>query len=371
MNVLRSIRDYICYCGIKKEEYNALKKDAYISNFEVWRALHCLMALIFALMFLVSLNLNNIAANRVFYLLAFIYSAAMACLFAFVLKKDSIIAQLVIYLSISLLFLFAAFITQSRPENPATTFIVLLLITPMFMIDKPYFMAIELGSASVIYLVWMRSVKPYDVWQVDLGNIVIFTVVGIFLHIIANSIRIREFVLAKKISIQKDTDELTGLKNKGALTREINEFLAGGTKGLLFMFDIDHFKAVNDTYGHDVGDDVIKQFGAFLGTVFKNGEIVGRFGGDEFIVFTKDTDDVSVAQSSAQRITDEVADRVLLPDKDRKLGISVGIAVYRGEEKNYSEIFKKADIALYKTKSDRTVKFCIYSESDEDNGRRL
>ena len=62
-------------------------------------------------------------------------------------------------------------------------------------------------------------------------------VIGSFLNVISNSLRIREFVLTRKIRIQRDTDEMTGLKNKGSLTREINEFLADNTtkKGLLFI----------------------------------------------------------------------------------------------------------------------------------------
>ena len=365
MKFLRTARNYFCYCGIEKKEYNALKKDAYIANFEVWHVLHFLMFAVFALLVIGSQTVDIMSANRPFYLIAFAYSVCAAVLFEFVLKKDSIIAQLVIYLSISVLFLFAVSITQNKPEIPATTFIVLLVITPMFMIDKPYFMAIELGAASAIFLIWMHGVKPYEVWKIDAGNVAVFSVVGIFLHMIANSVRIKEFVLSRKISIQKDTDELTGLKNKSAVTRAINEYLSDASKekGIMFLLDIDYFKSVNDTYGHDVGDSVIRQFGVFLQDTFPNGEIVGRFGGDEFIVFIKDTNDRAVAMDAAQRIVEGAAEHVLLPDSGRKISASIGIALYHGQEKNYSEIFKKADVALYRVKTDRAIKFDFYDES--------
>ncbi|MBR0302735.1 MAG: GGDEF domain-containing protein [Clostridia bacterium] len=205
--------------------------------------------------------------------------------------------------------------------------------------------------------------KPHDVWKMDLVNVVIFAVVGFFLHIISNSIRIREFVLTRKINIQKDTDDLTGLKNKGALTREINSFLAdpAGEKGTLLVLDIDGFKYINDTYGHDVGDEVISQLGAFLGTRFTSGETVGRFGGDEFIIFIKDTDDAGSAAETARDVLTGVSDRTSLPDKDKKVSACIGIALYRGEEKNYSEIFKKADIALYRAKAS-TDRVQIYGD---------
>jgi len=362
MKVFKTLRNYICYCGIEKEEYNALKKkDAYVSNYNVWRVLHFLMAGIFGFLFVGSFFSSLMGMNREVYLVAFLYSAT-ALLFFFRLKKDSLAAQLIIYLSISLLFLFGCLITRNKPGIPATTFIVLLLITPMFMIDKPYFMAMELCAASAVFLVWMHRVKPYDVWRYDMINVAIFTVVGIFLHIIANSIRIREFVLTRKINIQKDTDEMTGLKSKDALTREINQYLNDEStdKGILFLMDVDKFKLINDTYGHDIGDRVISQLGGFLGRKFTGNEIAGRFGGDEFIVFLRDTDDPDLACNTADEIVRGVRECIDLPDKDRKVSLSIGIAIYHGQEKNYSEIFKKADIALYRSKADTKDRYHVY-----------
>ena len=369
MRILRIIRDYLFYCGIKRDEYRKLKKDAYISNFEVWRVLHCLMTAVFAMLVVVSLTIKFVSPNMIFYMFGFAYSVIVSLMFLFVLRKDSLIAQLIIYLSISLLFLFACFITQNKPEVPATTFIVFLLIAPMFMIDKPYFMLIELGTASTIFLVWMRSVKPYNIWMMDAMNIIVFAIVGLFLHIIANSLRIKEFVLSRKLNIQKDIDELTGIKNKAALTREINKYLGDKTneKGVLFMMDIDHFKMVNDTYGHDVGDSVISQLGSLLSTLFPNGEVVGRFGGDEFIVFIKNSNDKTLAEEAAKKIISSARENIQLPDIDKKVSISIGIAVYNGVENNYSELFKKADVALYRTKANRVVGFNFYEDAAPAN----
>lgn len=308
MKTWRTIRNYYLYCGIEKDEYNAVKKDAYISNYEVWKILHYMMAAVFGFLYLASFSNSLMAMNRWFYLLGLLYSVFAVAIF-YRLKKDSLAAQLLIYLSMSFLFLFAAFISQNKAEYNATTFVVLLVLTPMFMIDKPYFMTIELSVATAVFLVWMRRVKPDVVWQIDMVNTITFTVVGSFLNVIANSLRIREFVLTRKIRIQKDTDEMTGLKNKGSLTREINEYLADSStdKGLLFILDVDRFKVINDTYGHDVGDSVIVQLGQFLRERFTGDEIVGRFGGDEFILFIKNTDDTEAACHIANDIVNFTA----------------------------------------------------------------
>ena len=361
MRFLRTARNYFFYSGIEKDEYNAVKKDAYISNYKIWRLLHVLMVAAFAFLYLSSLVNDLLESNKLFYLIALGYSVVASVLF-FIMKKDSLIAQLLIYLSISLLFVFAALITQNKPEIPATTFIALLLIAPMFMIDKPFFMTFELAAASTVFLIWMYNVKPYEIWEMDLINVVIFTIVGIILNIIANSIRIKEFVLTRKIAIQKDTDELTGLKNKGALTREIKAVLDNKSinKGILFVMDVDHFKQINDTYGHDVGDNVIVQLGNVIGKKLVDNEITGRFGGDEFVVFVKDTDDPAVARNIAEAIIDGASENVRIPSSDQTVSVSIGIAIYKGLEKTYTELFKKADTALYRSKADTVNKYNFY-----------
>ena len=361
MNILRIIKNYCFYCGLEKDDYNELKKEAYVANFVTWRVLHIFMTVIFGGLFIASLINPLFEVNRIFYFGAFAYSALTIPAF-FILKKKSIIPQFIIYLSMSVLFLFGCFISYNKPWGHATTFITFLLVLPMFMIDKPFFMAIELCAASTLYLTWMHGVKSYDVWIFDFFNVIIYTIIGIFLNIIANSIRIREFVLTRQINIQKDLDELTGLINKGALTRKINEFITYSStkKGIMIMMDIDHFKAINDNFGHDAGDSVLEQFGHFLKTEFTDEEIVGRFGGDEFIIFIKDKDDLETISQIATKIKDGAVQSVTMPDSQDKVSVSIGVAVYKGAEKNYSEIFKKADTALYLSKSDDKQDFHIF-----------
>ncbi len=362
--MLRKIRNYFLYCGIEKDEYNALKKDAYVSNFRTWRVLHFLMAAFFGLCFIGSYFSPLMADNKMFYLAGLIYSLISIICF-FVLKEDALVPQLLIYVSISWMLLFGCLVSANKPDAQATSFIAFLLITPMFMIDKPFFMAIELSAAAFVYLVWMHGVKTPEAWSVDFVNVILYTAVGIFLNIIANSLRIKEFILTREIRFQKDHDELTGLKNKSALTRAINNFLKdeNSDKGILYMLDVDKFKSINDTYGHDIGDRVIRHIGYFLAEKFKDDEIVGRFGGDEFIIFIRNNDDVEHACTMADEVAKGVAQNVHVPGKGGKVNVSVGIAVYSGVEKTYSELFKKADFAMYKAKDDPSKSFYVYGES--------
>lgn len=362
MKALRILRNYYFYCGIEKEEYDAIKKDVYASNFFIWRILHFFMASVFLALYISSLMNRLLKVNSIFYLMAFLYAAAGIAVF-FLCTKESRVAKLIMYLSMSLLFIFGCFISKNNPSAPATTFIALLLITPMFMIDRPIYMTIELCAASTMFLIWMHAVKPAEIWAVDVINVIIFTVVGIFLNIIADSVRIREFVLARKLSIQKDTDELTSLKNKGALIREVNTILRteNAAKGVLYVMDVDKFKSINDTFGHDVGDDVIVQFGSILAKLFTKGEIAARFGGDEFVVFVRDVADEEQARTIADGIINGAAE-VILPTVGRKMSVSIGAALRTGQEQDFNEIFKKADASLYRAKADAENRFCIHGE---------
>ena len=359
--LLHKLKNYICYCGIEKDEYNTVKKEAYISNFGVWKVLHILMFAAFGFLFIGSLFSDSMKVNMVTYLVALSYSLVSSILFLFVFKKDALIAQFYIYLSILLLFVISALIATKRPDNLAVTFMVLLVLTPMFMIDKPYYMSIVLIIASIIFLVWIKDVKSHENWIGDMVNAITFCSIGIFIHIISNSIRIKEFVYMRKINIQKDTDDLTGLMNKGAIIRNINEFLAtSNNKGILFMLDVNKFKSINDTYGHDVGDDVLKQIGEYLANKFSKSRIIGRFGGDEFIIFVEGENDLAVATNLAKDICKDVAKYIKTPDYNRQVNVTIGLAIYRGEEKYYSEIFKKADIALYNAKNKDKCDYLIY-----------
>lgn len=104
-------------------------------------------------------------------------------------------------------------------------------------------------------------------------------------------------------------DALTGIKNKETLQNEISTYLKNDSSqqlGALFMIDVDNFKTVNDLNGHVIGDEVLKNFGSILKESFTVEDIVGRAGGDEFIVFVKDIQEHGNAINRAQEICQKI-----------------------------------------------------------------
>jgi two-component system cell cycle response regulator len=151
------------------------------------------------------------------------------------------------------------------------------------------------------------------------------------------------------------TDELTGLYNRRYFDRHMNLVMAKSLEQerdvAVMILDIDHFKSVNDNYGHDVGDAVIREFAARLRRNVRGVDMACRFGGEEFLVLMPDTD-VGVAELVAERVREAVADRPFEVGLSRPISItiSIGMALYENLDDTPEVIIKRADVALYRAK---------------------
>ncbi len=149
-------------------------------------------------------------------------------------------------------------------------------------------------------------------------------------------------------------DGLTGLYNKRALTEIAATKLKSAARFKkplsCLVCDIDHFKKVNDTYGHDVGDQVIKGFGDVLRRVKRDTDAVARFGGEEFVVVCEETDERGAAQL-AERIRSELEFTTFHSDLGPlKVTCSVGVAPFPSGGTSWEALFKATDEALYASK---------------------
>lgn len=150
-----------------------------------------------------------------------------------------------------------------------------------------------------------------------------------------------------------DTDQLTTLYNKMATERLIKDYLAGEGKdkiSMMFVLDIDNFKKINDTQGHAFGDKVLSSLGTQIKGWFRTSDIIGRIGGDEFIVFIKDVKDVNAVKREGSRIM-QFFEGFNVGDYTRySPTASVGGAVFPVDADNFDNLYKAADKAVYKSK---------------------
>lgn len=148
-----------------------------------------------------------------------------------------------------------------------------------------------------------------------------------------------------------ETDALTGLANRRAFVAAASERLAAGARGALLLIDIDHFKAINDSHGHQTGDDVLSGFAARAGSVLPPGPLFGRIGGEEFAVFLPGVDNAE-AVVIAQHLRESVAARPFATTvRPVHVTVSIGVAVTAGVDTPFDRLFADADAALYRAKS--------------------
>lgn len=151
------------------------------------------------------------------------------------------------------------------------------------------------------------------------------------------------------------TDFLTSLNNRGfweeALINEYKRIKRSGHHSTLLMCDIDHFKRVNDTYGHAAGDAVIQHVAAAVKKNLRSTDVAGRYGGEEFAVLLLDTT-VDQAMFFAERLRKNVeAMAVEYNQQILKVTVSIGVAEYREEMDEYRDWIEAADKALYQSKA--------------------
>ncbi|GAK46352.1 response regulator receiver modulated diguanylate cyclase [Tepidicaulis marinus] len=152
------------------------------------------------------------------------------------------------------------------------------------------------------------------------------------------------------------TDPLTGLYNRRYMTHHLGTLVAQhnetGKPVSLLVLDIDYFKPVNDTHGHAVGDDVLKEFARRMQANVRGVDLACRLGGEEFVVVMPDTD-VALAYSIAERLRQQIADRAFAAAQgavELKITVSIGVAATLGIADDASALLERADQALYRAK---------------------
>ena len=156
-------------------------------------------------------------------------------------------------------------------------------------------------------------------------------------------------------------DALTGLPNRRTFEAELRRRVGlSKRRGLGFtlaMVDLDHFKAVNDSFGHPEGDAVLRRAGEAIRTVLRGSDRIFRLGGEEFALVLETTDQAGV-EDVLQRAREAVRALAVEPDEGRRLSASIGWAVFSGDAPDRTELVERADAALYRAKTtgrDRVV----------------
>jgi diguanylate cyclase (GGDEF)-like protein len=168
-----------------------------------------------------------------------------------------------------------------------------------------------------------------------------------------------------------NVDELTGFYNRRFLEDYARKALAMASRKTtplcLMMMDLDHFKSFNDTYGHEVGDRILRQFAKTVTQAMRETNLAARYGGEEFVLLLPDTD-IQAALLVAERIRQAVEKMVVPSGMDKPLPrvtVSLGIATYPEHGKSLEDLLKASDKALYESKHAGRNRATVYVEQTE------
>ena len=153
-----------------------------------------------------------------------------------------------------------------------------------------------------------------------------------------------------RLLAQAQNDSLTNIYNAASCREKVDGYLRQAKEdraGALLVLDIDHFKSINDRYGHYVGDQVLIRTAEVLKEVFREDDVVGRLGGDEFCIFMKGARKAQQVRKKYEEVRSELRKKIELEGGD--LTVSVG-AAFTEKGQDFTEVYKKADAALYVVK---------------------
>jgi diguanylate cyclase (GGDEF)-like protein len=171
---------------------------------------------------------------------------------------------------------------------------------------------------------------------------------------------------ARELAMQ---DPLTGLPNRRQFIDSLNAAIAAppraGAAHALLMLDLNRFKQINDVYGHHAGDEALIVVGSRLLGAVRDGDLVARVGGDEFVVLARHLAGAEAATSIALRVIEALSAPVAAVGITHSLGVSIGIAMFPFTGATTEEVMRRADVALYKAKGVEKSSLCFF-DSDLD-----
>lgn len=206
---------------------------------------------------------------------------------------------------------------------------------------------------------WIMN-RPPDDWAENINLIVCLVDTA---AIGALSLGLNQIRLTRRHKREAETDSLTGLYNRRAFFERATEFRAPTTI-VAVVFDVDHFKQVNDIYGHQIGDTVLQTFAEILRDAIREGDLAARMGGEEFVILLPGAT-LKSALLVAERIRKKFAERRFFSD-DQLFGSSVSVGISKvGEQRVLNDLIVQADAALYVAKRSGRNRVILFSSRDD------
>lgn len=328
-------------------------------------------ALLYAFV-LIATDLHRDGASLVFaYVPVFIVAlAASAVAFE---RRDLRLAKPLSLFSAAIAFVFALVVDVLLNRNDLGTLMPMacVAIPSLFIVPARQGVPLVLG-VSAAYALASWGLKAPDLFEGDMTRLFFALLCSVLVAELATRSRVRHFRTGMRYLEDSLYDDLSRVFNRQGAFEAIKRHLDASPAGslcALAVVDIDEFKSVNDDLGHLVGDMAIRRVAEALDRATAEGDVVGRFGGDEFVVFLKNADEERLRDvfESAKR----AASLAIEPESGRRLSCSIGVCLSKGQRVELADAFVQADRALYVAKKSGRDRMVVVPYVPEGSGEDL
>jgi diguanylate cyclase (GGDEF)-like protein len=241
--------------------------------------------------------------------------------------------------------------TYLDPHKQAISIVIFLCILPLFIMDKPrrsaaYQICFALAFVGMSY--WL---KPYEIFLADVNYLPIYLMLSISANYFTLVERVEGVENYVKLQNESEKDALTKLLNRKSGEEKVKILLNQNVHGSFCMLDIDDFKIFNDEYGHQTGDEILRNLSDAVAAVFRNSDVVWRLGGDEFAIFAVNLTDEKICRQRFDALAKKICEMKLPQGVKESVTISVGCYICQGNGLDFEMVYHDADTALYQAKA--------------------
>lgn len=353
MEFYKQLKTFFQNIKTANQEYETLKTEVKNTNYIVLLLTSSFAIIAFFLLYVFSLLTPETRFTPVSYL--YISYSLVSFLFLMItwliLQRRQNFLIFVIYAFMLFLFSYAYYVDIFKNSNQTSViFCSILFMIPILFIDRAFRMNLFTILITATFIISSYLVKPIEIALKDTVNGIIFLSMELIFSKYFIYIRLRDLLILHLPS-SEDYDEMMGIFNKNALIREITKhLLTSKSSGVLLLIDFKNFKQINDFYGMDFGDSILKQVADEIKNIFRSNDVIGRYAGDKIIVFMPQIRNIDVAKVRSRMTLVALEEKIKIPKDAFTLTANIGITSCNEYGETTKSLLKKAEVALSKAK---------------------
>lgn len=331
--------------------FDAYRDEIRLRNYRKLRTFAQVGLILGAVITLVELLTGSCDQLQLAPIAVFLYFGLLWLIRRFLLPENTRHITLIFYLmEMPTMAVAIAMGTFLDPGSSSITIMVFLCAMPLFLLDKPWRVSLYICATAAVYSVCCFLSKDAALFHSDMVNLISFTLIALGINLFSLRERIESVESLVKYREKAERDVLTGIYNRGVGDEKIKLLLQEKVPGAFIIIDIDNFKQINDTFGHEAGDEALIRLTEVVSRDFRLTDVVMRLGGDEFTVYAVGLTDPVQSRKKLEELRSDIA-AVSIPDAgDLVLTVSMGCALNPGTDTDYQELYQQADACLYRAK---------------------